>query len=210
MMRRKAAAGILSAAMICSLLSDASVQAENRGNAAAGVFGDTYFEVKPFERGALAKTAIGSTGFWAATTGTDYNNVVVMDNATKATNGGYYPHGNGLPDRGFYLFMGVGGSGGETVNLTLPEAAGPGQYLEITYAKPYATNNGTTNRSAGNANLMKIGSESTDIQDICEYDTWYTTTVQLEEAVSQISLDFGKWSAIAILDIAVTEQADMM
>ncbi len=208
-MKRKAAV-ILSTAMMCSLLSNVTVPASDRADGEAGIFGDTYLEVKPFARGALAKTAIGSTGFWAETTGTDYNNVVIMDNATKATSGGYYPYGSGLPDRGFYLFMGVGGSGGETVYLTLPEPAEPGQYLEITYAKPYATNNGTTNRSAGNANVMKIGDEITDIQGICEYDTWYTTTVQLEEAVSQISLDFGKWSAIAISDLAVRQQADMM
>ena len=179
------------------------------GDGAVYTFGNAYNEVKPFVTGGMEETAIGSTGFRISTTGSNYNNVVVRDKASA--NSGYFPYGSGLPDNGYYLFVGTGGNGNVTSELTLPAAIPAGKYIRITYAKPKATNNGSAFRNqVNNDNKLTIGGEVIDLKESCEFDTWYTTTVKTSEDVSKLYLDFGSWSAIAISKIEVSGSADML
>jgi len=175
-------------------------------------FGSEYKEIKAFDRESLSETAIGSTGYKISTNSSNYNNVVVMNNATKATNGGYYPYGNGLPDNGYYLFFGSGGNGGVSAALTLPETVSAGKYIKITYAKPYATNNGSANRNQDNSadDKITVGGEIIDLKANCDFDKWYTTTVKVNSAVSKLDINLGKWGAMAISDIEVLDTADTM
>ncbi len=190
--------------MLCSSLSGISIASADE----AYTFGSSYIEVKAFDQTSLSETAIGDSGFKISTSSSNYNNVVVRNNSS--TNSGYYPYGSGLSDNGYYLFIGSGGNGSVSATLTLPETIDAGKYINITYAKPYATNNGSTNRSAGNANTMTVGSETVDVEAGCGYDTWYTTSVKTSSSVSQIPINLGKWSAIAISQISVSDSADVL
>ena len=201
---KKAISSLLGLAMLISSLPVLPAAAADK----AFDFGSAYNEVKEFKTGGMSETAIGSTGFKISTTGSNYNNVVVRDKTS--TNSGYFPYGSGLPDNGYYLFIGAGGNGNVSASLVLPEAAEAGQYIRMTYAKPYVTNNGSTNRSAGNPNTFSFGGETLDIQATCEYDKWYTTTVKAAENVSKLEIALGSWSAVAISEIEMLDSADMM
>ena len=176
------------------------------------IFGSEYNEIKAFDTQSLAETAIGATGYKVSTSSSNYNNVVVMDNATKAKNGGYYPFGNGLPDNGYYLFFGSGGNSNVSAALTLPEAVSAGKYIKITYAKPYATNNGSSNRNQDNSadDKITVGGEVIDLKANCDFDKWYTTIVKVNSAVSKLDINLGKWGAMAISEIEVLDSADTM
>ncbi len=172
-------------------------------------FGDEYNLIKDFNTSALEETAIGDTGFKVSTTTSNYNNVVVRDKSSE--NVGYFPYGNGLAENGYYLFIGAGGNSSMGATLVLPNTVETGKYIRITYAKPKATNNGSTERSSGNtANRIKIGTNTIDLQNDCEFDEWYTTTVQVSEDISEIDFSLGKWSAIAIARFEICDSADTM
>lgn len=174
-------------------------------------FGNKFQIIKAFDTQSLAETAIGDTGFKVATsTTTNYNNVVVMSNTDKSNGTGYYPYENGLITNQYYLFFGGGGNSGSSLTLTLPEAAKAGQYIAVTYAKPYATNNGTINRSAGNACTMSAGGETVDIEGSCEYDLWHTSVIKALSDVQTMQFELGKWSAVAIESISILDEADML
>lgn len=145
----------------------------------AGMFGDEYTIIKPFDRESLEETPIGDTGFSISTSGSNYNNVVIRDKSSEKE--GYYPYEDGLPERGYYMFLGVGNNRGNmSAVLTLPETVEAGKYIKLTYAKPKATNDGKSERSsANNNNNISIGSETIDLKNNCEFDTWYTTTMRL-------------------------------
>lgn len=174
----------------------------------AGMFGDEYTIIKPFDRESLEETPIGDTGFSISTSGSNYNNVVIRDKSSEKE--GYYPYEDGLPERGYYMFLGVGNNRGNmSAVLTLLETVEAGKYIKLTYAKPKATNDGKNERSsANNNNNISIGSETIDLKHNCEFDTWYTTTVKLNEAVSSIDFSLGDWSAAAVSSIEVTDTAD--
>lgn len=176
--------------------------------AAEYTFGDSYSVIKEFSTSPLAKTSIGDTGFTVSTSTSNWNNVVVRNKSSE--NIGYYPYGDGLPENGYYLFLGSGSNSSVNVELGLPQTVPAGKYIRITYAKPNATNNGSTNRSAGNENTMTIGGEVIDVEGTCEFDKWYTTTVKVSEDVSSIPITLGKWSATAISKIEVLDSADTM
>ncbi len=93
-----------------------------------------------------------------STSGSNYSNVAIMNSTTK-TGTGYYPLGMGLSDNGYYLFMGTGGNSNTSMTLKFDNPIESGKYVKITYAKPTSTNNGSTNRSAGNENTMSIDGE---------------------------------------------------
>ena len=172
-------------------------------------FGDEFLLVKDFNTSALSETEIGDTGFKVATATSNYNNVVVRDKVS--TNSGYYPLGSGLPENGYYLFLGSGGNSGVAATLTLPDAVEAGKYIKITYAKPKATNNGSTERSAANsACTITIGTETIDLQNNCEFDQWYTTTVKVDNEITNFTFNLGKWSAVAVSAIEVVNSADTM
>ncbi len=171
-------------------------------------FGSSYLEVKEFSTSPLSDTPIGNSGFSISTDTSNWNNVVVRDKSSA--NSGYYPYQDGLAENGYYLFLGSGGNSSVTATLTLPETVSAGKYIKVTYAKPYATNNGSTNRSAGNQNTMTFGSETIDVEQICEYDTWYTTTIKTSSDVSSIDIELGKWSATAISKIEITDSANTL
>ncbi len=172
-------------------------------------FGSAYNLVKDFNTSALSETAIGDTGFKVSTATSNWNNVVVRD--SSSTNSGYYPYGSGLAENGYYLFLGSGGNSSVSANLVLPDTIGAGKYIKITYAKPKATNNGSSERSAANSeNTITIGTEVIDLQNNCEFDKWYTTTIKAEGDISSMSFNLGKWSAVAISEIEVVKSADTM
>ena len=173
-------------------------------------FGDSYNEVKEFNTSPLGETARGDTGFKVSTSTSNYNNVVVRDKSGAKS--GYYPYGNGLPDNGYYLFLGSGGNSSVAVTLTLPETAEVGKYMKITYAKPYATNNGSANRNSANDmdDKITVGSEVIDLKENCEFDKWYTTIVKLNADVSKLDISLGKWGAAAISSIQILNSADTM
>ena len=172
-------------------------------------FGSTFNQVKAFNTSSLSETKIADTGLSISTSGSNYSNVVIMDSSTK-TGTGYYPLGTGLSDNGYYLFMGTGGNSNTSMTLKFDNPIESEKYIKITYAKPTSTNNGSTNRSAGNENTMSIDGEKIDVQSNCEFDKWYTTTVKLSNQTSQIDFAFGKWSSIAISKIEITDTADML
>lgn len=176
------------------------------------IFGSEYSEIKAFDTNSLSETEIGSTGFKVSTNSSNYNNVVVMDNATKAKNGGYYPYGSGLPDNGYYLFFGSGGNGGVSAAVTLSEPISAGKYIKITYAKPYATNNGSANRNQDNSadDKITVVDEVIDLKANCDFDKWYTTTVKASANITKLDINLGRWGAMAISDIEILDMADTM
>lgn len=185
-----------------------TVEQSDTGEDRSYGFGESYIVVKDFTTGSLTETEIGSTGFRISTDSSNYNNVVVRNKSSE--NSGYYPYSDGLPESGWYLFLGSGGNSSVNMKLTLPETVPAGKYIRITYAKPYATNNGSANRSAGNENTMTVGGELIDVEASCAFDAWYTTTIKTTEDVSAIDIKLGKWSATAISKIEVVNSADTM
>lgn len=172
-------------------------------------FGSKFNEIKAFNTSSLSETKIADTGLSISTSGSNYSNVAIMNSTTK-TGTGYYPLGTGLSDNGYYLFMGTGGNSNTSMTLKFDNPIESGKYVKITYAKPTSTNNGSSNRSAGNENTMTIDGEKIDVQSNCEFDKWYTTTVKLSNQTSQIDFSFGKWSSIAISKIEIADTADML
>lgn len=181
---------------------DSAVEKEN-------TFGNSYIEVKEFSTSPLAETLIGNTGFKISTTTSNWNNVVVRDKSS--TNSGYYPYKDGLDENGYYLFIGSGGNSGVSAKLTLPDTISADKYIKITYAKPKATNNGSTERSSGNnVNTVTVGNEVIDLQNNCEFDKWYTTTIKTDGNISYIDFNLGKWSAVAVSGIEIVDSADTL
>lgn len=178
-------------------------------SAVGGTFGSEYQVIKEFDQTSLSETNIGNTGFKISTSSSNYNNVVVRDKSSE--NSGYYPYRDGLPERGYYLFLGSGGNSGVTAELTLPEAVEVGKYIKLTYAKPKATNNGSAERTgSNNDNSIEIGTETINLKDNCEFDTWYTTTVKLNDNISSVGFNFGRWSAAAVSELEIMDSADTM
>lgn len=139
----------------------------------------------------------------------NYSNIAVMSNSDKSGSG-YFPYGNGLVSSGYYLFLGAGGNNGSPLfTIDLPEPAASGKYVNIKFAKPYCTNNGSTNRTNSapdSAKLINIGSTTIDVQAECEYDKWYTRSIQLNSGIDSISVQLGKWAGLAIEYISVTSE----
>ena len=215
---------VLSVSMLCSAAVGLNITAKAAApipvtaptSVPAGTkwtFGGSEIVMKEFNTSPMPETEIGNTGFKAEIDSSNYNNAVVRNKAgSDKSNTGYYPYGSGLPDRDcYYLFLGAGGNGRVTTALTLPDTVEAGKYIKITYAKPYATNNGSTNRSsANNDNTITIGSEIIDLKANHEFDAWYTTTVKADIDISSISVSFGAWSAACIESIEVLNGTDMM
>lgn len=203
---KKITASILSIAMIGSSVTGLNIaDAETTDY----TFGNAYSLIKAFDTNSLSETEIGSTGYKISTTSSNYNNVVVRDKSSENT--GYYPYKDGLPERGYYLFLGSGGNSDVNATLTLPNTIEAGKYIKLTYAKPKATNNGSSFRNeVNNANDITVGGETIDLKNNCGFDTWYTTTVKLNDDVSSIGFKLGKWSAAAVSDIEMTESTDIM
>lgn len=173
-------------------------------------FGTAFNQIKEFNTSSLSETKIGDTGLKVSTSSSNYNNVAVMDAKTKSGTG-YYPLGNTLPENGYYLFLGSGGNSDVSATIKFDNPVAEGKYIKITYAKPSVTNNGSANRTANNAHTITVGSEKVDIISMgCENDKWYTTTVKASEEISKLDFTLGKWAAIAISKIEVTENADTL
>ena len=180
-------------------------------NRQSGIFGSTYSEIKAFNTSSLPETVIGDTGYKVSTATSNYNNVVIMDNATKKQTG-YYPYGSGLPENGYYLFFGSGGNSSVSASIMFEQAVSAGKYIQITYAKPYATNNGSANRNQDNSaeDKVMIGNEVIDLKENCDFDKWYTSTVKVSTDITKLDISLGKWGAIAISDIVIVDNADTM
>ena len=174
------------------------------------IFGAEYNEVKAFDTKSLEETEVGASGFKVSTSSSNYNNVVIRDKASE--NKGYYPYGKGLPDNGYYLFFGSGGNSSVSACITFPETVAAGKYVRITYAKPYATNNGSINRNQDNSadDKIIIGSEIIDLKMNCDFDKWYITTVKLNSDITKLDVILGKWGAAAISHIEILDNADTM
>ncbi len=173
-------------------------------------FGTAFNQIKEFNTSSLSETKIGDTGLKVSTSSSNYNNIAVMDAKTK-TGTGYYPLGNTLPENGYYLFLGSGGNSDVSATLTFENPIAAGKYIKITYAKPSVTNNGSANRTANNAHTITAGSEKVDIIAMgCENDKWYTTTIKASEEITKLDFTLGKWAALAISKIEVSDSADTL
>lgn len=173
-------------------------------------FGDSFNQIKEFNTSSLSDTKIGDTGLTVSTSSSNYNNVAIMNASTK-TGTGYYPYGNTLPENGYYLFLGSGGNSSVSASLKFDNPVAAGKYIKITYAKPSVTNNGSANRTANNEHTITVGSEKVDIVGMgCENDKWYTTTIKTSSEISQLDFTLGKWAAVAISKIEVTDTADTL
>lgn len=171
-----------------------------------------YQLAKNFDTSNASNVAVGNKGVTAGVSSAgNYTNIAVMSSADKSGTG-YFPIGDTLSAQGYYLFLGAGGNNGvPTYAINLPEPAGSGKYINIRYAKPECTNNGSTNRTQSAADSEKtitIGSTVIDVQADCEYSKWYTTSVQLDSGVSAITVNLGKWGGLAIEHISVTSEPE--
>ncbi|MGN0182629.1 MAG: SGNH/GDSL hydrolase family protein [Candidatus Ornithomonoglobus sp.] len=170
---------------------------------------DAYELSKAFDTSNTSDVSVGSQGITAgASSSGNYTNIAVISISDKS-GVGYYPYGSGFVTSGYYLFLGAGGNNDSALFvINLPEPASSGKYLNIRYAKPYCTNNGTTNRTVtGAKNTITAGSTVIDVEAECaEYDKWYTTSIQLDSGVRSLSVQLGKWAGIAIEYISVTEE----
>lgn len=219
---RKILAAALGVSLICTSIGSGyaevnltnGVDLQTNYISNAEVMNDSFFEnefrqIKEFDRNSLPETKIGSTGLSISTSSSNYNNAAIMDASTK-TGTGYYPMGNTLPDNGYYLFIGSGGNSDVSATIKFENPVAAGKYVRITYAKPTSTNNGSTKRSAGNANTLTIDGETIDIEGSCEFDKWYTTTVKISSETDILDIKLGKWSSIAISKIEITDSADLL
>lgn len=165
-------------------------------------FGSEYIKIKSFLPGSMAETAIADTGITTTVTvskSTNYSNVEIMNRDTKAQSG-YYPFKDGLPGDFYYLFI----SGEGKNELKLPYTVRAGETIRIKFAKPYATNNGTKNRSEVNNKLdLTIGSETYSLKDNCDFDTWYTKDFVVDADTNMMTISMGTWSAITIESIEI-------
>ena len=218
---KKLISGILSLSMVCSSLTGLGINVRAEGLTASKTytvkvenptytFGDTYSLIKEFNTSSLSETKIGDTGLKVSTSSTNYNNVAIMNASTKS-GAGYYPLGTTLPENGYYLFLGSGGNGNVSATIKFDNPIAAGKYIKITYAKPSVTNNGSTNRTANNAHIMTVGTEIIAVVGMgCENDKWYTTTVKATSEISKIDFTLGRWAALAISKIEVTDSADTL
>lgn len=165
-------------------------------------FGNEYVKIKPFLPGSMEETEILDTGITTTVTvskSTNYSNVEIMNKDTK-TQSGYYPFQNGLPGDFYYLFI----SGEGKNELKLPYTVRAGETIRLKFAKPYATNNGTKNRSEVNNKLdLTVGSETYSLKDNCDFDKWYTKDFVVDSDTDTITISMGTWSAITIESIEI-------
>ncbi len=169
---------------------------------------DAYQISKTFDTSDASDVSIGKQGITASVSSAgNYSNIAVISSSDKGS-AGYFPYGTGFVTSGYYLFLGAGGNSGTvTFAINLPEPAPSGKYLNIRYAKPYSTNNGTTKRTVGAANTITAGSSVIDVEASCaDYDKWYATSIQLDSGVRSLSVQLGKWAGLAIEYISVTAE----
>ncbi|MDO5396594.1 MAG: sialate O-acetylesterase [bacterium] len=171
-----------------------------------------YQLAKVFDTSDASGITVGNEGLTAGVSSAgNYTNIALMSSADKS-GAGYFPIGDTLSAPGYYLFLGAGGNSGvPTYVINLPEPAGSGKYINIRYAKPECTNNGSTNRTQSAADSEKkitIGSTVINVQADCEYGKWYTTSIQLDSGVSAVTVSLGKWGGLAIDHISVTNKPE--
>ncbi|MCH5211339.1 MAG: hypothetical protein J1F01_10310, partial [Oscillospiraceae bacterium] len=170
-------------------------------------FGDEYIAVKGFDTSNAANVEVGDTGMTVSSTGNGNYNCVYLRNSTSKKEG-YYPYTPTFKadDDKYYLFAGAGGNSGDVViTLHLVKPVPAGEKITIKLARPKGTNNGSTLRTTDNGmNSVTIGSETIDLQaNYTTYDTWKTETVTSTTDVSDITLNLGAWSAVAIESIVI-------
>lgn len=171
-----------------------------------------FSEAKTFAISDVSGVPVGNDGITvSAASGNNYSNIAVISSADKSKTG-YYPYGSGFVTSGYYMFLGAGGNGSTVVfNIKLPETASSGKYLNIKYAKPQCTNNGSINRTDSapeSKKTISVGNTVIDVQTDCEYDKWYTSSVQLDSGTDTIVIRLGKWAGLAIDHISVTSEPE--
>ncbi len=171
-----------------------------------------FSEAKAFAVSDVSDVPVGNDGVTlSAASGNNYSNIAVISSADKSKTG-YYPYGSGFVTSGYYMFLGAGGNGSTVVfNIELPESASSGKYLNIKYAKPQCTNNGSINRTDSapeSEKTISVGNTVIDVQADCEYDKWYTSSVQLDSGTDTIVIRLGKWAGLAIDHISVTSEPE--
>ncbi|MCD8180233.1 MAG: hypothetical protein LUF26_01955 [Firmicutes bacterium] len=168
-------------------------------------FGSEYALVKAFDQTNMSGVSVGSTGIKASSTGGNYNCIMLRNSSSE--NDGYYPYTSSFKadNDAYYLFAGAGGNNGsEVMTLTLPSTIKAGKTITVKIAKPSATNNGSTNRTSDNNVLtVVIGSETLDLQNDFNFDEWQTVDVVSDTDVREITLNLGKWCAVAIESISI-------
>jgi len=163
-------------------------------------FGTEYNVSKVFNESNAKDVKVGYSGITASSSGENYNCLIIRN--SKSANSGYWPYTSSFKadNDAYYLFIGVGGSNNnETVTLKLPNPIKAGKEIMIKCAKPKATQKASTDRTSGNSLLkMTVGSKVIDLQNTYTFDTWKSEKFVSDTDVSEITINLGAWSAIAI------------
>lgn len=165
-------------------------------------FGSEYIAVKSFDTSNASDALAGDTGITVSSVGGNWNGVSLR-NSTSAKEG-YYPFTNTFKaaDDKYYLFAGVGGSNNnEVITLKLVKTIPAGKTITIKLARVIGSN-GSQRKDESKKNEIIIGSQTIDLRSY-EYDTWQTETVTSTTDVSEIKLNLGAWSAVAIESIKI-------
>ena len=106
---------------------------------------------------------------------------------------------------GSYLYLGTASSNDNTIiTLNIPEIP-KGSKVEITFAKPTVTNNGSTLRNTGDPYAyFKIADRYISINGD-NFDVWRTESVVTGEDTSAIEFHCDKWGAVAVSKIEISD-----
>ena len=160
-------------------------------------FAGPYTEVKPFTTSSVTDAAVADSGLTLSTSGSSYSGAFIRK--SDSPNVGYWPYTSDFKadDDAHYLFLGAGGNTVMTLKLAQPISAG--KEITIRLAKPRATQKTGIDRTEVNSTLLvRIGSETLDLQNDFEFDEWKTVNVTSATDVNEITFELGTWSAAAV------------
>lgn len=168
-------------------------------------FSGPYTEIKSFTTSNVTDIAVESSGLILSTSGSNYSGASIRN--SDSPDSGYWPYTTDFQaeNDAYYLFLGAGGNNDTTViTLKLAQPISAGKEIAIRLAKPKATQKAGTDRTSGNSALIvRIGSETIDLQNDFEFDEWQTVNVTSTTDVSEITFELGAWSAAAVEYITI-------
>lgn len=118
---------------------------------------------------------------------------------------GTFPAKPEFKANGSYLYLGTASSNDNSIiTLNMPEIP-KGSRVELTFAKPTVTNNGSTLRNTGDPYAyFKIADRYISINGD-NFDTWRTEAVVTGEDTSAIEFHCDKWGAVAVSRIVISD-----
>lgn len=167
-------------------------------------FGGPYAQIKSFDTNNVTDIAAANSGLTISTSGSNFSGAFIRNSESPAS--GYWPYTSGFraDNDAYYLFLGAGNDDPIVITVKLAQPISAGKDITIKLAKPKATQKAGTDRTAGNSPLLvKIGSETIDLQNNFEFDEWRTVTVTSETDVSEITFELGAWCAAAVEYITI-------